>query len=179
MQPNRKDRSSLARGIPPLIVSSQYDVPVPTVDALCGAADQNSVRKVTATECFVWLCKFTTITQKVLRIAFDLRSSTTDAVTKALRQCQVELDTWEDAFTQWKTECNSHTEIRVPGASNLWLCFLTIKMLLCRIALHVGVRFIDLRNTILTRSIGIRQIRGHAVRSNATIQPNELHGGCA
>jgi hypothetical protein len=141
---NRRDRSSLARGIPPLIVSSQYDVSVPTADALCGAADQNKARKVAAAECFVWLCKFTTITQQVLRIAFDLRSSTTDAVTKTLRQRQVELDTWEDAFVQWKTECSSQMEIRVPGASNLWLCFLTIKMLLCRIALHVCVHLINI-----------------------------------
>lgn len=72
-------------------------------------------------------------------ITYNLASITTDEVIRKLRGHEVSLDRWEDLFLEWKRNNQSSNSIHIPGESSLTLEFLTTKMLLRRIALHVRI----------------------------------------
>lgn len=72
-----------------------------------------------------------------MTVSYNLVSEMHNNIVRVLRQHEASLDLWEDSFLMWKTDNNMDNSSHI-GESNLNLGFLTTKMLLRRIALHVS-----------------------------------------
>lgn len=63
-----------------------------------------------------------------------------EATWKSIRRVEYLLDEWEDALPDYLNgkRRGSHGAFNINGASNLWFCFLSLKLLLHRLAFRVG-----------------------------------------
>lgn len=126
--------SSLAHGVPAHIRGNEYDVPLPTLEGLLTEGNQETSR-IRPAECFILLCELTEVLGDILPLLYDRRCSRPITETnKLLRQLETNLDKWEESLPQWAAS-KSNVE-KVSGLSSLKLGFLSVKMLLCRIAFH-------------------------------------------
>jgi hypothetical protein len=107
-------RGSFSHGVPPQISKTQYDVPMPSVDVLVTSASPTP-HHIRAAHCHRALCRLTEI----------------------LGELRTDLDAWEDALPDWLRSPISASGSPVSGASSLHLGFLAVKMLVCRVELHV------------------------------------------
>jgi hypothetical protein len=98
-----------------------------------------NAQEVAAAQGFILLCELTLITREMMIITYNLASITTNEVIRKLRGHEVSLDRWEDLFLEWRRNNKSSNLGHIPGESSLTLEFLTAKMLLRRIALHVRI----------------------------------------
>lgn len=129
-------RSSYAHGIPPKIARNYFDVPPPTIQNLL-TEGKSSVGRIEAAESFVSLCKLSIVLGDILPVAYDLHSGQKD-LQKELRRLECDLDAWEASLPELFQSDLSGAFMRAPGSCNLRFCHLSIKVLLCRIALRVG-----------------------------------------
>ncbi|RDW89771.1 hypothetical protein BP6252_01803 [Coleophoma cylindrospora] len=127
--------SSFSRGIPAHILSTQHDVPIPSLAAHIPVANE-SEDDILAAQGFVLLCELTVVVREMMMITYDLSPKTQDDISKKLRKHEVSLDLWEESFSNWKETQSLRGSNEVTGSSSLTLEFLTIKMFLSRIALH-------------------------------------------
>lgn len=133
--PKQFSRSSLAHGVPAHIRRNEYDVPLPTLEGLLTEGNQETSR-IRPAECFILLCELTEVLGDILPLLYDRRCSRPITETnKLLRQLETNLDKWEESLPLWAAS-KSNVE-KVSGLSSLKLGFLSVKMLLCRIAFHV------------------------------------------
>ncbi|XMA15425.1 hypothetical protein WAI453_008216 [Rhynchosporium graminicola] len=124
---------SFAHGTPSNINSSHYDVPFPTSQMLGphGSILPESQRSM---ESFIALCKLTQILGQALPLVYDLIGSSQKETSKTIRRIEADLDIWEDDLPDYLSSVD-HSD-SVSGGSSLRLCYLSLKMLVCRISLH-------------------------------------------
>ena len=87
---------------------------------------------------FVHLCSLTHILEDMLPLIYDLHPNE-EASWKKIRRIEYLLDEWEDelpSYLSFKTHEVTST-MNVNGASNLWFCYLSLKLLLHRLAIRV------------------------------------------
>ncbi|KAF7919679.1 uncharacterized protein EAE97_011597 [Botrytis byssoidea] len=125
--------SSFAHGVPAHIRRNEYDVPLPTLKGLLTDGNHEILR-IRPAECFILLCELTEILGDILPLLYDRRCRPITETNKLLRQLEINLDEWEESLPQWGT--NKSNAEQVSGLSSLKLGFLSVKMLLCRIAFH-------------------------------------------
>ncbi|TGO84476.1 hypothetical protein BPOR_0500g00020 [Botrytis porri] len=125
--------SSFAHGVPAHIRSNEYDVPLPTLEGLLTEGNHETSR-IRPAGCFILLCTLTEILGDILPLLYDRRCRPIAETNKLLRQLETHLDEWEESLPQWAIS-KSNAE-QVSGLSSLRLGFLSVKMLLCRIAFH-------------------------------------------
>ncbi|KAF7891765.1 hypothetical protein EAF00_008067 [Botryotinia globosa] len=113
--------------------SFAHDVPLPTLKGLLTEGNHEILR-IRPAECFIFLCELTEILGDILPLLYDRRCRPITETNKLLRQLETNLDEWEESLPQWATS-KSNAE-QVSGLSSLRLGFLSVKMLLCRIAFH-------------------------------------------
>lgn len=110
-------------------------MPVPTVDMLISPDSSRSI--VDAITSFCQLCGLTSILGDMLPMIYSLKPDYQEAW-KSIRRIECRLDEWEDAlpahfsFTKSETCCGS--------GSGLWFCFLSLKVMLHRLAFKVSLR---------------------------------------
>lgn len=73
----------------------------------------------------------------ILPIAYDLRSGQKD-LQRELRRLECALDEWEASLPEHLHLGSNVAFSRVSASCNLRFCYLSIKVLLCRIALRVS-----------------------------------------
>ncbi|KKY17691.1 putative fungal specific transcription factor domain-containing protein [Phaeomoniella chlamydospora] len=125
---------SLAHGTPPLIHDNQHDVPIPTLEQLVRPHDLAT--NIFAAEVFQTLCSLTRLLAQCLSSIYHIPAvspaDNIDSGTK-LRRLELRLAQWEDALSDMMKEIvirHQHTE--VPGASNIRLSYLSVRLLLLR-----------------------------------------------
>lgn len=113
-----------------------YDVPLPRLEDLL-APEDNTPAQTHATETFIHLCTLSEILGDILPIAYNLRIGEKD-FQREHRRFECDLDEWEANLPAYLLPDiqNSH----VSGVSNLYLCYLFVKLLLSRVALRVSLR---------------------------------------
>ncbi|PVH76137.1 hypothetical protein DL98DRAFT_426190 [Cadophora sp. DSE1049] len=117
--------SSLAHGTPPNIQRANYDVPLPTLE------QSNSAMT------FIKLCSLSQILGSLLPLVYSLQINENDA-TKETRRIQCSLDDWEGDLPH-NLNLGSHDRVDgVNGSANLWFCFLSVRLLLCRVMFKVA-----------------------------------------
>lgn len=135
--------------MPPQISKNQYDVPLPSVDVLITSQRPNS-QHIRAAHCHIALCRLTEILGELLPLVYQLQPRQARETSKKLRHIKTDLDTWEDSLPEWLRSPLRSTESPVSGSSSLHLGFLAVKMLVCRVELHV--REFDLKQNISRHS---------------------------
>ncbi|KAJ5576098.1 Transcription factor [Penicillium sp. DV-2018c] len=119
-------RSSLAYGTPPHIKRSHYDVPLPIPDYLSDW-DQNSHPNAV----FIELMNLTDVLDCCLEHVYSIRSAQVPP-----RNLELELNKWIDSLTgDVRKIIIRGSNLDIPGASNLRLAYLAIRLLLRRIDL--------------------------------------------
>lgn len=93
----------------------------------------------TGAKSFIALCQLTEILGDVLPLIYNLRSRGQDASLKSLRKLELILDNWEDSLPEWQKGSSPEFQREAPGALNLHLSFLALRMNICRISLQVGI----------------------------------------
>ncbi|GAB1741313.1 hypothetical protein NU219Hw_g6551t1 [Hortaea werneckii] len=129
--------SSLAHGIPSNICPSNYDTPLPSVASIAGQSTTEVVKK--AASCFVHLCSLTQILADLLPLIYSLRETQKD-IWKKIRRLECDLDSWEDSLPDFLRMDSGIRIEHVNGSSNLWFCFLSLKVLLCRCAFRASCK---------------------------------------
>ncbi|KAI7235410.1 hypothetical protein KC343_g9505 [Hortaea werneckii] len=123
--------SSLAHGIPSNICPSNYDTPLPSVASIAGQSATEAMKR--AASSFVHLCSLTQILADLLPLVYSLKETQND-IGKKIRRLECDLDSWEDSLPDFLRMDSGARAEHVNGSSNLWFCFLSLKVLLCRCA---------------------------------------------
>ena len=123
--------SSLTHGTPPNVHVQNFDVPLPSEESLSLAGTSSEF--VTSSSVFVGLCSLTRVLGDLLPLIYTLRPEPVD-MWRRIKRLGCSLDELEDLPSlQW-----GHAGAGVSnGKSNLWLCFLTLRLVLSRVALRV------------------------------------------
>ncbi|KAH8817212.1 fungal-specific transcription factor domain-containing protein [Xylogone sp. PMI_703] len=128
---------SFAYGTPPHINGSEYDVPMPTLKQLLSTAPL-ARRNETVARTFLSLCSLTEVLGSYLEYIYDINkeSKSFDSLERQIRRLEVQLDDWETE--NFHDEVAGTVPLSSPGAANLRLAYLAIKLLLRRIDLDLS-----------------------------------------
>ena len=126
---------NFAQGTPPYISKGHYDVPLPTVESLT-LGRGGSVKHTRAAEVFVHLCRLTEIVGDVLPLIYHIRSGNDSIAAEQTSRSEIELNRWMESRPSWLNLNDYHNRPPVPGLVNLQLSYLSVRMLLRRIAWH-------------------------------------------
>ncbi|KAI9930443.1 hypothetical protein ASPWEDRAFT_109223 [Aspergillus wentii DTO 134E9] len=128
--------SSFSHGIPPSITSKQYDVRVPVLGDLV-TKDSQSEKRIQTSECFIHLCTLSVILGDVLPLVYDLKIDQQD-IWRQISCLESNLDEWESSLPIYLQGTNAGYPTTVSGSSSLRVGYLSVRLLLCRIALHAA-----------------------------------------
>lgn len=122
--------TSIAYGVLPHIGKRFYDVPLPTVEALMPARATPAQR--CATVSFVHLCALTELVGDILPLVYEISP---DRVTlgDTVEDLRFQLKKLEGELPEWLPLPNK------PGTSNLWFCFLSVRLVLSRVNLRAAI----------------------------------------
>ncbi|KAI1615843.1 hypothetical protein EDD36DRAFT_451570 [Exophiala viscosa] len=126
---------NFAQGTPPYISKGHYDVPLPTVELLTQGRP-GSLRHVRAAEVFIHLCRLTEIVGDVLPLIYHIRSGNDSIAAEQTSRSEIELNRWMENRPAWLNLSDFQSRPPVPGLLNLQLSYLSVRMLLRRIAWH-------------------------------------------
>lgn len=158
--------SSFAHGVPPNIQKRYNDVPVPTLQSLL-PIDVSAAQK-NAAMTFLQLCLLTRTLGETLDLVYSLEANSGE-FWRVLRRLECALDDWEHELPDHLRLSSSAAESRVNGSSNLWFCFLSLKLLLCRLAFRVSSPFLFLNP--FTYSLSDRHCRDRRDRKGSQKLP--------
>ncbi|KAF1916401.1 C6 transcription factor-like protein [Ampelomyces quisqualis] len=122
--------SSAAYGAPPHITKGYYDVPRPTVSSLIGT--RCTPQQKHATTCFVHLCELTELLGDILPLVYQVNPDR-DLLSRDVDRFKRELNELEALLPDWLPLPNR------AGSSMLWLCFLSIRLILARVTFRSAI----------------------------------------
>ncbi|KAH8653573.1 fungal-specific transcription factor domain-containing protein [Xylariales sp. PMI_506] len=134
--------ASLSHGTPNHIQNDQWDVTLPTLESVAvGSAgdegfDSDSHRK--GAQSFIALCQLTKILGDILPLVYSLKPQKVEGQWKILRRIETDIDAWEDQLPYFLNPGDDELQRNAPGALNLKLSFLAVKMLICRVAVQIS-----------------------------------------
>jgi len=131
-------RSSLSHGTPPNIVSENHDVPFPTPETLL-LSDVPAHRG--ALMSFYHLCRLTSILGRILPLVYSLKANDQEAW-RTIRRTECALDEWEEELSEHheKARWDDEQDSNEPRAAGLWFYYLTVKLMLNRLAFRVHLQ---------------------------------------
>jgi hypothetical protein len=88
-----------------------------------------------ASECFIHLCTLSVILGEVLPLVYDLEQRD---IWRDIRRRETELDIWEQNVSLPINGPNEKYPYPISGLSSLCLSYLSVRLLLCRIAFRVS-----------------------------------------
>jgi hypothetical protein len=144
--------ASIAYGAPPHIVKGFYDVPMPTLDALISSKEgKATMAQKYATTCFLHLCALTELLGDILPLVHSIGPDP-EEFSRAVDKRKATLNDLESRLPEWLPLPDR------PGSSNLWFCFLSMRLLLSRVAL---------RSAVLTNDTVLEQVRLDELRNSS------------
>ncbi|KAH7115280.1 fungal-specific transcription factor domain-containing protein [Dendryphion nanum] len=126
--------SSIAYGNPPHIHKGYYDVPLPTITTLL--SPKSTPYQKYASTCFVHLCALTQLLGDILAIVYHIGPDPA-TLSASVTHLKSVLNDLESQLPEWLPLPDR------PGSSNLWFCFLSMRLLLSRVALRAAVLMHD------------------------------------
>lgn len=164
---------NFAQGTPPYISKGHYDVPIPTVELLAkGRA--GSMKHIRAAEVYIQLCRLTEIVGDVLPLIYHIRSGNDSIAAEQTSRSEIELNRWVESRPSWLNLTDFHNRPQVPGLANLQLSYLSVRMLLRRIAWHeISQRESDPASSWL---LGCQAAAEDIVRFVTSLQKQDLSG---
>jgi hypothetical protein len=126
---------NFAQGTPPYINKAYYDVPLPTAGLLTGGRG-NILKHYQAAECYIELCRLTEIIGDILPLIYHIRSRNDGLAAEQTLRSEIELNRWFENRPDWLDFEDYEDRLPVPGLANLQLSYLSVQMLLRRIAWH-------------------------------------------
>ncbi|EXJ91924.1 hypothetical protein A1O3_00474 [Capronia epimyces CBS 606.96] len=167
---------NFAQGTPPYISKGHYDVPLPTVDLLTRGPTKSvskSPRHRRAAEVYIHFCRLTEIVGDVLPLIYHIRSGNDSLAAEQTSRSEIELNRWLESRPGWLNLHEFHNRPAVPGLLNLQLCYLSVRMLLRRIAWHeIAQRESDPASSWL---LGCQQAAEDIVRFVASLHQHDLN----
>jgi hypothetical protein len=139
--------SSIAYGAPPHIAKGFYDVPMPTLDSLLSS--KATMRQKYASTCFLHLCALTELLGSILPLVYHIGPDPQE-LSLEVQRLKLVLNDLESQLPEWMPLPDR------TGSSNLWFCFLSMRLLLSRVALRAAVLVGD-RNLEMTRLDELRE----------------------
>ncbi|KAJ5528295.1 hypothetical protein N7513_012454 [Penicillium frequentans] len=135
---------SLAYGTPLQVHRAQYDVPLPLVSDIC-SVDASSYQRAAAT-IFIALLGLTDVLARYLEHVYSVsKDSTSELSAFDLEQL---LSGWEESLTgHVRLLILRGTDLDGPGAANLRLAYLAVKLLLRRIQLDLNKSHVQVEIT--------------------------------
>ncbi|EXJ86304.1 hypothetical protein A1O3_03255 [Capronia epimyces CBS 606.96] len=124
---------NFAQGTPPYVSKDHYNVPIPTVELLLTPSRADSLRDVRAAEVYIQLCRLTELIGDVLPLIYSFRAKDS---TEQISQLEIALDQWMEGQPSWLDLGDFYERPSVPGLVNLQLSYLSVRMLLRRMAWH-------------------------------------------
>ncbi|KAI9738306.1 MAG: hypothetical protein M1834_008804 [Cirrosporium novae-zelandiae] len=166
----------MAHGTPPNINSNQYDVPVPELSMLLTSGKESGERK-RAAECFISLCMLSELLGEILTLVYCLKIDHRE-ISRRLRDLETALDKWENCLPSYLkvSDHGSVDSTSVSGSCSLRTGYLSIKMLLCRVALREATHLtdIDVPEAIHYRLAKLRQAAGDIVIFICSLKEHHL-----
>ncbi|EXJ78828.1 hypothetical protein A1O1_09230 [Capronia coronata CBS 617.96] len=130
--------SSLAYGTPYHVQNCHHDVPVPSITDIVGQVSDGL--KQEAGFIFIALCNLTeSVLAPCLELIYSMpsRSQASEPRERQLKHLELRLDQWEQGLSDGLRKLVVRgTQLKVPGAANLRLCYLSITMLFRRMELN-------------------------------------------
>ncbi|KAH7374851.1 putative Zn(II)2Cys6 transcription factor [Plectosphaerella cucumerina] len=133
--------ASLCHGTPGHIHRDQWDVDLPDLnivndDVAAGASVTQT--RLRGAHSFILLCQLTNLLSEVLAIVYSLRSDPLEQTLRVLRRIDAHVDELQDSLPPWLNPADETfaSSRREPGALNLQLSFLAVKICICRAALQ-------------------------------------------
>jgi hypothetical protein len=125
------NRCSLAYGTPPMIHRNHHDVPIPTLEDLITSANPT---QISATNTFIALMTLTEVLGRALEYVYNLSSKDFLSSPSDLEHL---LTSWEDSLDDsLRRLVIRGTGLTGPGAANLRLSYLSVKLLIRRYQLN-------------------------------------------
>ncbi|KAF5670508.1 transcriptional regulatory [Fusarium heterosporum] len=145
---------SLSHGTPPLICPSLNDVPQPRVENLC--EENSSPDRTLKATIYIALFGLSEVLDLHLRHVHQFSNSDE---TKDTTHLELAVNNWVETLEdQVRRIIIRGTNLNIPGATNLRLCYLTVKLLLERIELEAEKRIRDSGDSrLLNRYIQARR----------------------
>ncbi|KAF2240572.1 C6 transcription factor-like protein [Trematosphaeria pertusa] len=122
--------SSIGYGTTPHISKRFYDVPMPTVEAL--TPPKATVEQKKSVTCFVHLCALTELLGEILPFVYEINPDRV-ALPRSVSRLKDDLKYLDSQLPEWVPLPNQ------TGTSNLWFCFLSMRLLLCRVTLRSAI----------------------------------------
>ncbi|KAF1949256.1 C6 transcription factor-like protein [Byssothecium circinans] len=122
--------SSIAYGVLPHTSKRFYDVPKPTLEMLVPARPTTTQKY--ATTCFVHLCGLTELLGEILPLVYEIEPDRV-ALSDSVDRLKLRLNELERELPEWLPLPKK------PGSSNLWFCFLSMRLLLNRVTLRAAI----------------------------------------
>ena len=122
--------ASVAYGAPPHVTPGHYDVPRPTVGSIINA--KATAQQKQATTCFVHLCALTALLGEILPLVYQI-SPDRVRLGQEIDRFKGELNQLEQQLPEWLPLPNR------PGTPSLWLCFLSVRLVLARVIFRAAV----------------------------------------
>ncbi|KAF7554012.1 hypothetical protein G7Z17_g3209 [Cylindrodendrum hubeiense] len=162
--------TSLAHGTPPHISRTQFNVPKPTLGHLC-QPDSTADKKQKASV-FVALVGLTEVLDLTLRRIYHFEPGEPRNTT----HLELALNNWVDSLDdEIRRIIIRGTNLEVPGAANLRLTYLTVRLLLERIKLEADKQLYDAEdNRLLNRYLQARRTSEEMLILTQELQPAQL-----
>ncbi|KAL5114406.1 hypothetical protein ACEQ8H_007717 [Pleosporales sp. CAS-2024a] len=122
--------SSIAYGAPPYVSKGYYDVTRPTVHSLI--SQRSTPQQKHAATCFVHLCELTELLGDILPLVYKIDPDREDLARQVTR-LKRRLEDMENQMPSWMPLPNR------AGSSMLWLCFLSIRLMLARVTFRSAI----------------------------------------
>jgi len=119
-------------------VRDNHDVPLPDPNTYVKSSAPEAHRR--ASTSFYHLCWLTRILGDILPLVYSLKPNYKEAW-KVIRRNECDLDEWEDALPDYlgQVEHDGASQIgSKPWSSGLWFYYLTLKLMLNRLAFRVS-----------------------------------------
>ncbi|KAF5561393.1 transcriptional regulatory [Fusarium napiforme] len=162
---------SLSHGTPPLISPTLNDVPQPLVEHLCG--EGNSSEQVLNASVYIALVGLTEVLDLHLRHVhqFSLSDESTDTT-----HLELALNNWIETLSdEIRRVVIRGNNLTIPGAANLRLSYLTVRLLLQRIELEAEKRVRDTGDSrLLNRYMQARRTAEDILILTQELQPEHL-----
>ncbi|KAG9500195.1 hypothetical protein J7337_008666 [Fusarium musae] len=162
---------SLSHGTPPLISPTLNDVPQPLVEHLCG--EGNSSEQVLNASVYIALVGLTEVLDLHLRHVhqFSLSDESTDTT-----HLELALNNWIETLSdEIRRVVIRGNNLTIPGAANLRLSYLTVRLLLQRIELEAEKRVRDTEDSrLLNRYMQARRTAEDILILTQELQPEHL-----
>ncbi len=122
--------SSVAYGAPPQINAGYFDIPKPTLSGLI--TSKATAQQKQATTCFIHLCALTALLGEILPLVYEIHPDRLQ-LGREIDRFKLELTNLEQQLPEWLPLPNR------PGTPNLWLCFLSIRLVLARVIFRAAI----------------------------------------